>query len=393
MACPLFCRLLGGEPDKLGLTAAFESDPERACLVKLPRCGGQLTDPRQSAILPRNLGAKMQFDRPNRRNFVTLAGAAVTWPLGVRAQQLERMRRLALLMATSEDDRAAQLQATVLRNGLSELGWAEGHNIQFDYRWAAGDPARARAYAAELVRLKPDVIIAYSTMCLRAVRDETSTIPTVFLVVGDPVGQGFVSSLAHPGGNITGFTAFEFEIGGKWLELIKEVSPDIGRVVFIFNPQTGLPYAQKFAQSIASVAPERGVKLVTSAVRDGVELERAVVDAASETNTGVIVNPDAFTVANRGAIISLMARYHLPAIYAYKYYAVDGGLISYGHTYDELFRRGAAYVDRILKGEKPADLPVQNPTKFELIINQRTAKALGLTIPDKLLASADEVIE
>jgi len=237
------------------------------------------------------------------------------------------------------------------------------------------------------------VIIANSTLCLKAVRDETSTIPTVFLVVGDPVGQGFVSSLAHPGGNITGFTAFEFEIGGKWLELMKEIAPDVRRIVFMFNPEASLPYAEKFAQSIAAAAPARGVELVVSPIRDAAEIERAIVGAASEMNSGVIVNPDAFTVANRGPIISLMARYRLPAIYAYKYYAVDGGLLSYGHTYDDLFRRAAVYVDRILKGAKPADLPVQNPTKFELIINQKTAKALGLTIPDKLLARADEVIE
>jgi putative tryptophan/tyrosine transport system substrate-binding protein len=327
-----------------------------------------------------------------RREFIGLAGCAITWPLAAAAQRPKRMR-LGVLMASSEDDPAEQSHASVLRNSLMELGWTEGHNIQSDYRWAGGDAARARAYAAELVRLMPDVIIAYSTPCLRAVRDETSTIPTVFLVVGDPVGQGFVSSLAHPGGNITGFTAFEFEIGGKWLELIKEVAPDIRHVVFMFNPETGLPYAEKFAQSIAAAATARGVELVVSPIRDAAEIERAIVEATKEMNSGVIVNPDAFTVAKRGFIISLMARYRLPAIYAYKYYAVDGGLMSYGHTYDELFRRAALYVDRILKGAKPADLPVQNPTKFELIINQKTAKTLGLTVPDKLIASSDEVIE
>jgi putative ABC transport system substrate-binding protein len=327
-----------------------------------------------------------------RREFITLVGGAVASPLVARAQKPERMRRIGLLLLASEDDRTAQLHVSVLRKGLSELGWTEGRNIEFHYRWAGGDPTRARAYAAELVRLKPDVIIPYSSMCLRAVRDETSTIPTVFLVVGDPVGQGFVPSLAHPGGNITGFTAFEFEIGGKWLQLIKEAAPDIRRVVFVFSPE-GLPYAEKFAQSMASIAPARGVRLIKSPIRDAAEAERAIADAASEINSGVIVNPDPFTIANRGLIISLMARYGLPALYAYKYFADEGGLMSYGHTYDELFRRGAVYVDRILKGEKPADLPVQNPTKFELIINQRTAKTLGLTIPDKLLASADEAIE
>ena len=328
-----------------------------------------------------------------RRKFLTLVGGAAASSLAARAQQPKRLRRLGFLLGPSENDRTAQLQVGVFRNSLSELGWIEGRNIQLNFRWAGGDPARASAYAAELVQSRPDVIITSSSMSLRAVQKETSTIPTVFLVVGDPVGQGFVPSLAHPGGNITGFTAFEFEIGGKWLELIKEAAPDTRRVVFVFNPLTGLPYADRFAQSMASIAPARGVRLVASPVADPAEIERAIADAASEINSGVIVNPDAFTIAHRGLFISLMARYRLPAIYAYKYFADDGGLMSYGHTYDEMFQRGAVYVDRILKGEKPADLPVQNPTKFELIINQRTAKALGLTVPDKLLSSADEVIE
>jgi putative tryptophan/tyrosine transport system substrate-binding protein len=328
-----------------------------------------------------------------RREFIALVGVTMTSALGAHAQPPGQMRRLGILMAPSEDDRTAQLQVSVLRNSLSELGWIEGHNIEFHNRWAAGDPARARAYAAELARLVPDVIITYSTMCLRAVRDETSTIPTVFLVVGDPVGHGFVSSLARPGGNITGFTAFEFEIFGKWLELIKEVAANTRRVVLVFDPQTASHNAEKFAQSSASITTALGVRLIVSPVHDAADIERGFADAASEINTGVIVNPDAFTIANRGLIISLMARHRLPAIYPYKYFADEGGLISYGHTYDELFRRGAVYVNRILKGEKPADLPVQNPIKFELIINRKTAKTLGLTIPDKLLASADEVIE
>src|SRR5262245_49872947 len=328
-----------------------------------------------------------------RRELTTARGSAAALPLAALAQQPERMRRVGVLMSPREDDLEARRRVSILRNGLGELGWTEDRNIHIDYRWAAGDAARARAYAAELVRLTPDVIISNSTLGLKAVRDETSTIPTVFLVVGDPVGQGFVSSLAHPGGNITGFTAFEFEIGGKWLELMKEIAPNIGRIIFMFNPEAGLPYAEKFAQSIAAAAPARGVELVVSPIRDAAEIERAIVGGASEINSGTIVNPDAFTVAKRGLIISLMARYRLPAIYAYKYYAVDGGLLSYGHSSDELFQRAPVYVDRILKGAKPADLPVQNPTKFELIINQKTAKTLGLTIPDKLLARADEVIE
>ena len=329
-----------------------------------------------------------------RREFITLlGGAAAAWPLAARAQQPEGMRRVGALMSSREDDLESQSRASTLRKGLGELGWTEGKNIQIDYRWTGGDAARASAYAAELVRLTPDVIIANSTLCLKAVRNEASTIPIVFVVVGDPVGQGFVSSLAHPGGNITGFTAFEFEIGAKWLELTKITAPEVRRVAFIFNPQAGLPYAEKFVQSIAGAAPAHGVELIVSPVRDATEVDRVIMQVASDPNSGLIVNPDAFTTANRGLIISLAARYRLPAIYAYKYYVVDGGLLSYGHELEDLFRQATIYVDRIFKGAKPADLPVQNPTKFELIINQKTAKALGLTIPDKLLALADEEIE
>ncbi len=328
-----------------------------------------------------------------RREFITLLGGAAAWPLTAGAQQSERMRRVGVLMSPREDDPEAPVRVSTLTKGLGELGWSEGRNIHIDFRWSGGDAARARAYAAELVSLTPDVIIANSTLCLKAVRDQTSIIPIVFVVVGDPVGQGFVSSLAHPGGNITGFSAFEFDIGGKWLEVAKTIAPDLRRIAFIFNPEAGLPYAEKFVQSIAGAAATRGVELIVSPVRDAAEVERVIVRVGSDSNSGLIVNPDAFTTANRGLIISLAARYHLPAIYAYRFYAVDGGLLSYGHEINDLYRRATTYVDRIFKGAKPADLPVQNPTKFELIINQGTAQALGLTIPDKLLALADELIE
>jgi ABC-type uncharacterized transport system substrate-binding protein len=213
------------------------------------------------------------------------------------------------------------------------------------------------------------------------------------VLVGDPVGQGFVSNLARPDGNITGFTAFELEIGGKWLEIVKTIAPDVRRIAFMFNPEAGLPYAEKFVQSIARAAPARSVELIVSPVHDAAEVERLIVRVGSDPNTGLIVNPDSFTTANRGFIISLAARYRLPAIYAYRYFALDGGLLSYGHETNDLFRRATIYVDRIFKGAKPVDLPVQNPTKFELTINQKTAKALGLTVPPSLLALADEVIE
>jgi ABC-type uncharacterized transport system substrate-binding protein len=329
-----------------------------------------------------------------RRAFITLlGGAAAAWPLAARAQQSERMRRVGVLMSPREDDLEAETRASTLRKGLAELGWTEGRNIHIDFRWSGGDAARADAFAEELVRLMPDMIIANSTLCLKAVRNETSAIPIVFVVVGDPVGQGFVSNLAHPGGNITGFTAFEFEIGSKWLEIAKTIVPDVRRIAFMFNPEAGLPYAEKFEQSIAGAASARGVELVVSPVRDGAEVDHAIARVASDSGSGLIVNPDAFTTANRGLIISLASQHRLPAIYAYRYFAVDGGLLSYGHETNDLFKRATIYVDRIFKGAKPADLPVQNPTKFELVINQKTAKALGLTIPDKLLALADEVIE
>jgi putative ABC transport system substrate-binding protein len=329
-----------------------------------------------------------------RREFIALVGSAVAaWPLDARAQQPAPMRRVGVLLSTREDDPDGQVRAGMIRKGLEELGWTEGRTIELDFRWAGGDPVRASSYAAELVRLKPDVIIANSTLCLKAVRDQTRTIPIVFVVVGDPVGQGFVSNLAHPDGNITGFTGFEFGIGGKWLEMIKAIAPNVRRVAFIFNPEAGLPYAEKFAQSMKATAPALGVEVLVSPVRNSADVDRAIAEVGSEPNGGLIVNPDAFTGSNRGLLISLAARYRLPAIYAYRYYVLDGGLMSYGHETNDWFRQSAAYVDKILKGVKLADLPIQNPTQFELIINRKTASALGLTIPDKVLALADEVIE
>jgi putative ABC transport system substrate-binding protein len=328
-----------------------------------------------------------------RRGFITLLGGTAMWPLAARGQQPEQMRRVGILISMAENDLEAQTRVSILRRGLGELGWTEGRNVHMDFRWAGGDAERARTYAVELVRLMPDVIIANSTLCLKAVRNETSTIPIVFVLVGDPVGQGFVSNLARPDGNITGFTAFEFEIGGKWLEIVKTIAPDVRRIAFMLNPEAGLPYAEKFVQSIARVAPAHSVELIVSPVRDAAEVERVVARLGSDSNGGLIVNPDGFTTANRALIISLAARYRLPAIYAYRFHAKDGGLLSYGHETNDLFRQATIYVDRIFKGAKPADLPVQNPTKFELTINQKTAKALGLTVPPSLLALADEVIE
>jgi putative ABC transport system substrate-binding protein len=327
-----------------------------------------------------------------RREFITFVASAAAVPLTARAQQPERMRRIGMLISTREDDAEGQQRVALLRQGLKELGWIEGRNIKVDYRWAGGDAARAKSDAAELVSQKPDLIIANSTLSLAAARNETNTIPIVFLVVGDPVGQGFVSSLAHPGANITGFTAFEFATGAKWLELIKEIVPEVRRVAFMFN-QVGGPYAEKFVQAIAPIASSSGIDLVVSPTRDAAEIDQALVAVSGEPKGALIVSPDAFTTTNRGLIISLAARYRLPAIYPYRYFAADGGLLSYGHDYIEPWRRAPAYIDKILKGANPGDLPIQQPTKFELVINLKTAKALGLTIPPQLLDRADELIE
>jgi putative ABC transport system substrate-binding protein len=326
-----------------------------------------------------------------RRTFIEgIAGSAAAWPLTARAAP-EQMRRIGVLIGIANDVEG-QARVALLRQGLSELGWIEGRNIRIDYQWGGGDAARMKTNAAELVSQKPDVIIANTTPSLTAVRNETSTIPIVFVGVGDPIGQGFVSSFAHPGGNITGFTSFEFTTSVKWLELIKEIAPELRRIAFIFNPEVA-PFAEKFAKSIERVAPSFGVDLVVSPIRGAAEIDRALMAISGEPKGGLIVEPDAFTTANRGLIISLAARYRLPAIYPYRYYAVDGGLLSYGHDYYEPWRRLPSYVDKILKGANPADLPIQQPTKFELIINLKTAKALGLTIPPQLLDRADELIE
>jgi putative ABC transport system substrate-binding protein len=327
-----------------------------------------------------------------RRDFITaIGGSAIAWPLVARAQA-ERVRNVGVLLSTSEEDAEGQARAALLRQAFNELGWVEGRNIHFDYRWTRGDAARAKAEAAALVNQKPDVIVAISTLSLVAVKNETTTIPIVFVVVGDPIGQGFVSSLAHPGGNITGFSAFEFAISGKWLELLKEVAPEVGRVAFIFSPDAG-PYAEKFVQSIVPVAPSLGVNLVVSPTRNPAEVNGAVTAVVGEPKGGLIINPDAFTTANRSLIVSLAASYRLPAVYPYRFWVADGGLISYGHDNNEPYRRAPSYVDKILKGANPADLPIQQPTKFELIINLKTAKTLGLTIPRELLDRADELIE
>ena len=323
-----------------------------------------------------------------RREFITLlSGATVTLPLAARAQPAAKVWRIGLLMTMAESEPEAQARLTSLRAGLQQLGWKEGHNIRIDYRFAAGDPERARSSAAELVRLAPDVILANGTAILSALRRETQSIPIVFVLVPDPVGDGFVASLAKPGGNLTGITNFEFPIGGKWVEFLKEIAPQLSNVALVFNPETA-PYARHFLQSIAL-----GAEATLAPVRDESELERALETVAGKSNSGIIIAPDLFTGGHRELIVALAARHHLPAIYPFRFFVASGGLVSYGPDSLDLFRRSASFVDRILKGDKPSDLPVQAPVKFELVVNLKTAKALGLTVPPTLLARADDVIE
>jgi putative ABC transport system substrate-binding protein len=334
----------------------------------------------------------MQFDRLRRREFITLLGGAAAWPLVARAQQGDRMRRVGVLIQFPENDPQGQARVAAFREELQKLGWSLGGNLQIDYRWAASNEERARTAAAELLELTPDVISANSTLPLRAAQQATRTVPIVFTTVIEPIDQGFVASLSHPGGNTTGFSYLEVSIGGKWMNLLKEVAPQITRVVCMFNPQSG-PYSVEISHFAQEAAQSLGVQYVAAPVVEPTQIEPAIATLAQEPNGGLIISPDAFTVTHRHQIITLAARYRLPAIYSERNFAFDGGLISYGPDYIDHFRQAASYVDRILRGASPADLPVQQPSKFYLVVNSKTAKVLGLTIPDKLLALADEVID
>jgi ABC-type uncharacterized transport system substrate-binding protein len=327
-----------------------------------------------------------------RRQFITLlGGAAAAWPPVARAQQGERMRRIGVLMAVTERDPESQFRVNAFEAGLRELGWVEGRNLHIEYRWAP-DPDLLHRQAAELVAATPDLILANTTPVLAALLRESTTLPMVFVQVTDPIGSGFVPSLARPGGNVTGFASFEFSIGGKWLEALKEIAPAVTQVAVIFNPHTA-PYAPAFLRPIEAAASSFAVKPMPATASDAAGIEVAIEAFARIANGGLIVLPDVSTVNGRDLIIALAARHRLPAVYPYRFYAASGGLLSYGTEVGDQFRRAAAYVDRILKGAKPAELPVQAPTKFELVINLKTAKALGLEVPAKLLALADEVIE
>ena len=325
-----------------------------------------------------------------RREFITLIGGAATWPLAVRAQQAERVRRVGLLNILGTDDPEAHARAAVFEQTLEQLGWSVGRDLKIETRQIGGDVDNLRRYAAELVALAPDVILSVGSITVAPLQQATRTIPIVFVNVPDPVGAGFVESMAHPGGNITGFSNFEYSMSGKWAELLKQIAPNVNRALIFRDPTSAAGIGQ-FA-AVRSVAQSLGVELSPVNVRDNDEIERTVVAFTRSGKGGVIVTTGG-AAARRKLIISLAARYKLPAIYPYRYYVVDGGLISYGPNTHDPVRRAAGYVDRILKGEKPADMPVQAPTKFELVINLKTAKALGLTIPQSLLATADEVIE
>jgi len=328
-----------------------------------------------------------------RREFMTLlGGAAVGWPLGARAQQPDQLRRIGVLSALAETDPEAQTQDAAFRKGLDELGWIDGRNIHVDYRWGAGSIDRVQQFAKELVRLNPEVLVAVTTPATAALQRETLTIPIVFAGVSDPIGSRFVASLANPGGNITGFINIESSLSGKWLELLREVAPHVSRVGFMFNPQTAA-FARYYLDTFRSAASMVAVEPIEAPIHSAAEVEAVMAKLGREAGAGLIVMSDTSTVVYREAIISLADRYRLPTVYPYRFMVTDGGLMSYGIDLADLLRRAASYVDRILRGAKPDELPVQLPTKFELIINLKTAKALGLTIPDKLLITADEVIE
>jgi putative ABC transport system substrate-binding protein len=327
-----------------------------------------------------------------RRKFIAaLGGTVFAWPLAARAQQADRMRRVGVLVNRVADDAEEQARLAAFLQGLQELGWTDGRNVRIDYRWAATDADRSRTFAA-LVALAPDVILASGSQSVAALQQATRTVPIVFANVIDPVGAGYVARLVRPGGNATGFTAFEYSLSGKWLELFKEIAPNLTRIAILRDPALAAGIGQ-FAAIQAMAPPSFGVELSPIDVRDADEIERDVVAFARESNCGLIVTGSSAAAVHRELIIMLAARHRLPAVYPFRYFVTSGGLISYGPDPTDQFRRAAGYVDRILKGEKAADLPVQAPTKYELVINLKTAKALGLTVPPSLLARADEVIE
>jgi ABC-type uncharacterized transport system substrate-binding protein len=330
-----------------------------------------------------------------RREFITLLGGAAAapavWPLGARAQQT-RVARIAILMGLAEDDPEGQQWVQTFLQTLQELGWRSGTNLQIDLRWGASNPDRMRTLAKELVELQPDLIHATTTPATAAILQETRTIPVLFSIVSDPVGAGFVENLPRPGGNLTGFIDIEASLGGKWLELLKEIAPNVSRVAMLFNPATA-PQAEYYRGPLEAAALSRAVVPELAPLRDAAEIETTITALGRDRNAGFIVLPDIFVATHRDAIIALAARHRVPAVYPYQFFVKAGGLLSYGIDLPDLERRAAIYADRILKGAKPADLPVQLPVKFELAVNLKTANALGLSVPPLLVGLADEVIE
>jgi putative ABC transport system substrate-binding protein len=327
-----------------------------------------------------------------RRELIAALGGAAAWPLAARAQGPAAMRRVAVMMTNAEGDPEGQARAAALRQGLEELGWSEGRNLRVEWHWSGGDVERIRTTAARLAELAPDLIVANGTVNLTAIKQATRAIPIVFVLINDPVGQGFISSLAQPGGNITGFTFVEYSMFGKSLELLKQLAPGIARVAFMFNPDTS-PYYSQFLPSFEIAARNSAVAVAGAHVRSEAEIGAAVAGLGAKPGGGLIVPPDTYTLVHRGLIVEAVRRHRLPAIYSYRQHVQEGGLMAYGPDTADIFRRSASYIDRILRGANPAELPAQAPTKFEFAINLATATTLGLTVPPTLAALADEVIE
>ena len=327
-----------------------------------------------------------------RREFITLVGGgAATWSLAAHAQQPNRVRRVSVLWGFAENDPETKSRLKAFQQGLRDLGWSELRNIRIDYRFAASDPDLIKKYAAELISLAPDVIVGNSTPVLTALRQATSSIPIVF-VVNDPVGQGFISSLARPGANITGFTLIDFPIIGKWLDMLKDVIPHLSRVALMFNPDTA-PYYDVYLRSFEHESGSNAIEVMATPVRGAAEIETTIANLGQNPGSALIAAADPFIIVQRDVILRLAEKHHVPAIYPFRQFVSDGGLMSYGPDTADILRRVASYVDRILKGDKPAELPVQTPVKFELVINLKTAKSRGLTIPEPFLQLADDVIE
>ncbi len=327
-----------------------------------------------------------------RRDFIKLAGAAAAWPIAAHAQHPEKTRRVGVLSSLAETDTEAQAWDAAFRKQLVKLGWIDGRSVHIDYRWGAGSVDRMRLFARELVQLNPDALVTISTPATAALQAETRTIPIVFAWVSDPVGSGFVSSLAHPGANITGFLNIETSVIGKWLSLMREIAPQVSRIGFLYNPQTA-PYARYYLDTFRAASPTLAIEAIDAPVRSAEELKSFVTKLGGQAGAGLFVMSDTSMLVYRKTIYSLAERYRLPTIYPYRVFAAEGGLMSYGVDVADLLRGAASYIDRILRGEKPNELAVQQPTRFALVVNAKTAKMLGLTIPTSMLVAAEEVIE